>query len=71
MELGRFVLIVGIALVAVGVFLMSGGSLSWLGRLPGDIRVDRPGFKLFIPITTSILLSALATGVLWLVSKLR
>ena len=37
-----------------------------LGRLPGDIIIDRPSFKLYVPITTMILLSALLSLLLWL-----
>ena len=37
-----------------------------LGRLPGDIIIDRPTFKLYVPITTMILLSALLSLLLWL-----
>ena len=50
---------------------MTFGAMHWLGRLPGDIRIERPGMKLFIPITTSILLSILISVVLYLVSKTR
>jgi hypothetical protein len=52
-------------------------SLSWvsasirfgLGRLPGDIAIDRDGFVLYLPITTSILVSLLLSLILWLVSR--
>jgi hypothetical protein len=37
------------------------GGLSWCGRLPGDIRVERPGFRLYLPITTMLLVSAVLT----------
>jgi hypothetical protein len=43
--------------------------LSKIGRLPGDFRVERPGFTFYFPLTTSIVLSALATGVLALLRK--
>ena len=67
---GRFLIVGGVILVAIGA-LMTFGAMHWLGRLPGDIRVERPGMKLFIPITTSILLSILISVVLYLVSKTR
>ena len=67
---GRFLIVAGLILVAIGA-LLTFGAMHWLGRLPGDIRIERPGMKLFIPITTSILLSILVSVVLYLVSKTR
>ena len=67
---GRFLIVGGLILVAIGA-LMTFGAMHWLGRLPGDIRIERPGMKLFIPITTCILLSILVSVVLYLVSKTR
>jgi hypothetical protein len=59
-------------LVALGLLIALVG-LAWpwlsklpLGRLPGDIIVDRPGFKVFFPITTMIVLSLVLGLVLWL-----
>jgi hypothetical protein len=60
------------ALIAIGLLLVVAGLLwPWLsqlpfGRLPGDIIVDKPGFKLYLPITTMVLLSVLLSALLWL-----
>jgi membrane protein implicated in regulation of membrane protease activity len=60
------------ALIAIGLLLVVAGLLwPWLsqlpfGRLPGDIMVDKPGFKLYLPITTMVLLSVLLSALLWL-----
>ena len=67
---GRFLIVGGLILVGIGA-LMTFGAMHWLGRLPGDIRVERPGMKLFIPTTTCILLSILISVVLYFVSKMR
>jgi hypothetical protein len=70
--MGRFLILLGIVLVAVGLAVQFGPRvplLSKLGRLPGDIRVERPGFSFFFPITTSILLSVVLTGILALLRK--
>lgn len=56
----RILIIAGLALVAVGLLWPWLGRLP-LGRLPGDIMIDRPGFKLYLPITTMILVSLLIT----------
>lgn len=63
------------ALVIIGIVCVVAGLLwPWLsklplGRLPGDIVVDRPGFKLYFPVTTMILLSGLVSLILWLFRK--
>ena len=61
----RTLVIIGLAIVVIG--------LAWpwlsrlpLGRLPGDIVIDRPSFKLYLPLTTMILVSALISFILWL-----
>ncbi len=70
--MGRFLIALGIALAVLGLFLQFGGRvpfLSKLGRLPGDIHVQRPGFSFYFPLTTSILLSVVVTAVLALLRK--
>ena len=62
-------------LVLLGLILVAAGLLwSWidrlgLGRLPGDIVVERPNFTLHIPLTTGLLISVLVTLFLWLVNR--
>jgi len=67
--LGRLLLILGLALAGIGALLVLGGKLPWFGRLPGDIRVEREGFRLWIPLTTSLLISAVLTLVLYLMRR--
>lgn len=68
---GKYLLIVGIIIALVGLVLwLAGDKLSWLGNLPGDIKVEKPGFKFYMPITTMILLSILISLILWLARKL-
>lgn len=64
--LGRLLIVLGIGLVVAGLLLSFGGRIPWLGRLPGDIVVERPGFRFYFPLATSVLLSLLLTGILWL-----
>jgi hypothetical protein len=64
---------VGPVLVVVGLVVAAVGGLIWLGvplgRLPGDIAVERDGFRLYVPITTSLLVSAAFMLVSWLLRK--
>ena len=69
--LGRSLILLGLALVGAGLLLHFGPAVPLLGRLPGDLRIERPGLRLYLPITSCLLLSAIASGVLWLVSRLR
>jgi hypothetical protein len=56
-ELGRFVVIIGIIMTLVGVVMWSGFAPKWLGRLPGDIRIEREHSAFYFPIVTCIILS--------------
>lgn len=71
-ELGRLLLILGIAIVFVGVLLYFGGRLPFrLGQLPGDIVHRGEHTTFYFPITTSIVLSIGLSLILWLVSHFR
>ena len=56
-ELGRFVVIIGVATTLVGLVMWSGLAPKWLGRLPGDIRIEREHSSFYFPIVTCIILS--------------
>ena len=64
--LGRLLIVAGLVLAGLGLLLSLGGRIPGLGRLPGDIVIERGSFRLYIPLATSILLSLIVTGVLWL-----
>jgi hypothetical protein len=70
-SLARTLVIAGLVLVALGLLLHVGPSIPLLGRLPGDIRIERPGFRFYVPVTSCLLVSAVLSAALWLVSKLR
>ncbi len=55
-ELGLLVVVLGVAAIAIGGLIAAGG-LSWFGRLPGDIRWSGGSTRVYVPITTMILLS--------------
>ena len=58
-ELGKFVVIIGIIMTLVGLMLWSGLAPKWLGRFPGDIRIERGNSVFYFPIVTCIVLSIL------------
>jgi hypothetical protein len=66
--MSRFLVILGMTLVAAGLlwpFLQKLG----LGRLPGDIVIERENFRLYIPLTSSLIVSLVLSLVLWLVKR--
>jgi hypothetical protein len=68
-ELGRVLIVLGLVIAAVGVVLLLFGRLPWLGRLPGDIAIERGNRSFYFPLGTSILLSIILTVVLWLIGR--
>jgi len=61
---GKTLMFFGLILLVVGAVLHFGGKFTALGRLPGDIRIERENFSFYFPIVTSILLSVILTIVL-------
>ena len=69
-RVGKAVIAVGLLVVIAGVIVwLFGDKLRFLGRLPGDIRIERENFRLYIPITTMVLASLLLTLVMWLIQR--
>jgi hypothetical protein len=64
-HIGKFFIILGIIIIAVGMLLLLSGKLPWLGRLPGDILIQKKNFTFYFPLATSILVSMLLTFIFW------
>jgi hypothetical protein len=56
-EFGKFLVIIGIAIVVLGIILWSGIGAGFLGKLPGDIRIERGNSAFYFPIVTCIIIS--------------
>lgn len=67
--IGKLLIVAGIVLVVLGVVFQVAGRIPWLGRLPGDIVVERAHFRFYFPITTSILISVVLSLLLWLLRR--
>ena len=67
---GLAIIAAGVLLVVIGVLVWLGW-LSWFGRLPGDIRIERPNTRVYIPITSMVLLSILLTVLLSLFNRIK
>jgi hypothetical protein len=71
-QIGKYILIAGIILVAVGgIIWLFGNKFTWFGNLPGDIKIKRDNFSFYAPLTSMILLSILISAILWVISKIR
>lgn len=68
-DVGRLLVVFGLVIVAAGVLLLLVGRVPWLGRLPGDIHVQRGNWTFYVPLGTSILLSLVLSLVLWLIAR--
>jgi hypothetical protein len=68
-DLGRVLIVLGVVIALLGVVLLLAGRVPGLGRLPGDIHVERGNWSFYFPLGTSIVLSLLLTLVLWLVNR--
>lgn len=69
---GRLLVLAGLGLAVIGLVLWSVGGrgwFSWLGRLPGDIRIDGDKGSFYFPIVTCLVISALLSGLLALVRR--
>lgn len=72
-QFGRTLVILGLAIAAIGGLIWLSQSVPWLriGRLPGDIAYEKDGFSVFVPITTMVVISILGSLVFWIISALR
>lgn len=66
--MARWLIILGVVLVVLGLLWPWLTKLG-LGRLPGDIVIERENFRVYIPITTSLLISIVLSLVLWLLNR--
>ena len=70
-DLGKFILIIGVITTLVGLVMWSGFAPKWLGRLPGDVRIEREHSVFYFPIVTCIILSIILSLLLSLFSMFR
>ena len=69
--MGKFLIIIGFLIVLAGVILHYWPKLPFLGKLPGDVVIDRGNFKMYLPITTSIVVSILISLILLLINRAK
>lgn len=69
-NLGKVIVGLGVVLVIIGLAIwLLAGKLGWFGQLPGDIRIEREGFRFYAPITTMIILSIVLSIILSILNR--
>ncbi|HIK05605.1 MAG TPA: DUF2905 domain-containing protein [Trichormus sp. M33_DOE_039] len=70
-SIGKLILSLGTVLIIVGLGLwLFADQLGWLGNLPGDIKIERPGFTLYFPVATMVLISIGLSVAIWLIGMI-
>jgi hypothetical protein len=67
--IGKILIIIGVVIAALGLVLVFGGRIPLLGKLPGDILIRKDGISFYFPIVSLLLLSALLTLIINLISR--
>jgi len=68
-DIGKILVGFGLLIALAGVVLVLVGRVPWIGRLPGDIHIQRGNFIFYLPLATSLLLSVVLTLLLYVVSR--
>jgi Protein of unknown function (DUF2905) len=68
-NVGALIVTAGIVIVVVGILVWLGG-LSWFGRLPGDVRIERGNVRIYFPVVSMLLISVAASLLLTIVQYL-
>ena len=68
-DIGKALIVLGLAIVLVGVVLTFFGRIPWLGRLPGDIHVQRGSWSFYFPLATSLLLSVVLSLLFYVLGR--
>ncbi|MGE5172713.1 MAG: DUF2905 domain-containing protein [Betaproteobacteria bacterium] len=70
-EIAKVLIIIGAALIVIGLVILGTQKLPFMGKLPGDIIIKREHFTFYFPLATSIVISILISLILYLIGKLR
>jgi hypothetical protein len=70
-ELGKFLVVIGLVVAAIGLVLWTGVGKGWFGKMPGDISYSNGNFKFYFPVVTCLVLSLVFTLILWLINLFK
>ena len=66
---GLTLVVVGLLIAGIGFAWWIAPANPWLGKLPGDVRIERDNFRFYFPLTTCVILSVVLSGIVWLVRQ--
>jgi len=70
-NMGKTVIIIGVIIVIIGLLIQfTGFNFNWFGKLPGDIRIEKPGYSFYFPVASMILISVLVSLIFWIIRKM-
>jgi hypothetical protein len=70
-ETGKWIILTGLCFVIIGVVIyFFHDKLSWIGHLPGDIRVEKTNFRFYFPVTTMILFSLVVSLMIYIIKRI-
>ncbi len=68
-HLGKLLVTVGLVIVLLGLIFMVGGKTSWLGKLPGDITIQKKNVNFYFPLASCIIISLIISVIMWLLNR--
>lgn len=69
-QTGKWLIVAGILIAAIGVLIyFFHNKLNWLGKLPGDIRIEKENFRFYFPVVTMLLISIVLTVIINIIKK--
>ena len=69
-ETGKWIIGIGGIVILIGIIIyFFHDKLHWIGRLPGDIRIEKENFRFYFPIVTMVLFSLIGTLIIWIIRK--
>jgi hypothetical protein len=70
-SLGKALVVVGLVTIVLGLLVMFAGKIPFLGRLPGDIKIEGKNYTFYMPLGSCLLVSAILSLIFWLISRFR
>jgi len=68
-DFGKLFIFIGLLLVVIGIVFIVGNKIPFIGKLPGDIAIERNNFNFYFPLTTCIIISIILSLIFWLLGK--
>lgn len=68
-HMGKLLITIGVIAIGLGALLLISEKIPWIGRLPGDILIQKKNYTIYFPLATGIIISLIITLILWLIGR--